>query len=242
MKHLLTARALVVRFLLVTAVLLSAATPLSLANARSTDIDSASDVYDQAGGLLGPLADNSGSTQTLPLLFTGDDGLLWNTFLGSNEDDFGYSIVSAGQGNFYVSGFSRASWGNPKRAYSGNLDVFVAKVDSSGTLLWNTFLGGEGDDNNGFQLAADGNGNVYVAGNSQSAWNFNSTPPIRPYSGDFDGFVAKLSPGGDPLWLAFLGGDQVVQAGNQAADSALAIALGGNGNVYVGGGKPGRLG
>ncbi len=53
MNHFLTARAYVVRFVLVTAVLLSAATPLSLASARSTNIDSALGRYDQPGGLLG---------------------------------------------------------------------------------------------------------------------------------------------------------------------------------------------
>lgn len=49
-----------------------------------------------------------------------------------------------GSGNIYVVGYSGATWGSPVRAFGTGNDAYVAKLDSSGNLLWNTFLGGTG--------------------------------------------------------------------------------------------------
>jgi hypothetical protein len=77
-----------------------------------------------------------------------DPTLTWNTFLGTGgafENDYGQSIAVDSSGNVYVAGHSNATWGSPVRAYSGSgYDVFVAKLDNSGNLVWNTFLGGSG--------------------------------------------------------------------------------------------------
>ncbi len=95
-----------------------------------------------------------------------DPVLTWNTFLGGSGEDYGSAIAMDGSGNVYVAGYSNATWGSPVRAYtSSTSDAFAAKLDSSGGLTWNTFLGGSGYDR-GFAIAVDGSGNVYVAGDS----------------------------------------------------------------------------
>ena len=72
--------------------------------------------------------------------------LVWNTFLGggdmSSSGAGGSAIAVDGSGNVYVTGYSSATWGNPLRAFSGSFDAFVAKLDNTGQLVWNTFLGG----------------------------------------------------------------------------------------------------
>ncbi|MBI2837170.1 MAG: hypothetical protein HYX75_02575 [Acidobacteria bacterium] len=41
-----------------------------------------------------------------------------------------------------MTGGSGASWGSPVRPYSaGGKDAFIAKLNASGSLVWNTFLG-----------------------------------------------------------------------------------------------------
>ncbi len=132
--------------------------------------------------------------------------LLWNTFLGSSSDDFGHGIALDSGGNVYVAGDSNYSWGSPLRAYSGGKDAFVAKLDPNGTLLWNTFLGGDSNDA-AIGIAVGSGGNVYVTG-----------------YGD-DAFVAKLDTNGALLWNTFLGGDSI--------DVAMGIAVDSSGNVYV---------
>jgi hypothetical protein len=149
-----------------------------------------------------------------------DPALVWNTFLGGSGGDGGYGIAVDGNGNIYVSGESSASWGTPVRAFTGSSDAFVAKINSSGSLVWNTFLGGSGADG-GYGPAVDGSGNVYVAGESSVAWG----SPVRAFGGAYDTFVAKLSVSGALLWNTFLGGS--------GSDYGKGIAADSGGNLYV---------
>ena len=72
--------------------------------------------------------------------------LVWNTFLGSYIEDTGYDIAAANNGNTYVVGTSNWNWGTPINPHADNClngcsNVFVAKLNSNGTLIWNTFFG-----------------------------------------------------------------------------------------------------
>ncbi len=128
--------------------------------------------------------------------------LTWNTFIGGTGDDSGNSLTLDSSGNIYIVGHGNATWGTPIRAFSGNYDAFVAKLSSNGTLLWNTFLGGDMSDV-GFAIGLDASGNIYVSGQSNMTWG----SPIRPFSTIApDEFVAKLNPSGTLLWNTFLGG------------------------------------
>ena len=149
--------------------------------------------------------------------------LLWNTFMGTTGDDFGADIAVDSSGNVYVVGSSRATWGTPLNAFSDYRDAFVAKLDSSGNLLWNTFMGSTMD--SGRAIALDSSGNIYMAGMSVATWG----TPVNPHAGgtDSDVFVAKLNISGNLLWNTFMG-STVLDDGN-------AIAVDGSGNVYVAG-------
>jgi hypothetical protein len=149
-------------------------------------------------------------------------GLTWNTFLGESGYDYGYAIAVDGSGNVYVAGRSGATWGSPVRAYTSGGDAFAARLDSSGGLTWNTFLGGSGFDY-GYAIAVDGSGNVYVAGVSKAAWG----SPVRAYTAGYDAFAARLDSSGGLAWNTFLGGN--------GWDEGTAIAVDGSGNVYVAG-------
>ncbi len=154
-----------------------------------------------------------------------DPSITWHTFLGSASDDEAEDIAVDGNGYVYVTGRSMATWGNPVRGFSGGTDVFVAKLNSSGALQWNTFLGGNGAQFSdvGYAIAVDGSGNVYVAGFTDITWE----SPINPYSAGYDGFAVKLNSSGVLQWNTFFGGS--------SNDFANAIALDGSGNVYIAG-------
>jgi len=163
-----------------------------------------------------------------------DPTLSWNTFLGGSGSDAGNGLAVDGSGNIYVTGSSSATWGNPLRAHSGGYDAFVAKLDPDGALLWNTFLGGSGDDL-GEGVALDGSGHIFVTGRSNASWG----SPLREYGGGYcgyrvpipctDAFAARLDADGALLWNVFLGGSQ--------NDFGYGIAVDGSGHVYVTGGS-----
>lgn len=90
-----------------------------------------------------------------------------------------------------------------------------------------TFLGGEGNDA-AWDITVDGDGNIYLAGLTNSP-NF---PARNGYDGTFNGridaFVAKLSPNGRSLeYATYLGGTD--------EDLGFGIAVDGSGNAYVSG-------
>ena len=156
----------------------------------------------------------------------------WNTFLGSSNLDYGYSIAVDSSGNAYVVGRSDATWGSPINPLSGQSDAFVAKLDSSGNLTWHTFLGGSGHDR-GRAIAVDGDGNVYVTGRTDATWG---DDPVRPYTSDYDAFAAKLDSGGagppETMTLQLEPGWNMVSVPVQAADMSTSIIFAGTEAVY----------
>ena len=152
-----------------------------------------------------------------------DPSLSWNTFLGSNAYDNAQLVAVDSSGNVYVTGYSAATWGSPVRAYGGGPDeAFVAKLNSSGSLIWNTFLGGSGTDQ-GYGIAVDGSGNVYVSGSSTATWG----APVQAFSGNTDAFAAELNSSGSLVWNTFLGTGGMTES--------YGVAVDGSGHVDVAG-------
>jgi RHS repeat-associated protein/CSLREA domain-containing protein len=164
----------------------------------------------------------SGTSDAFAAKLNSSGTLLWNTFLGQASDDFGSSLVLDGGGNIYIGGFSYATWGAPVRSFQSVVDVFVAKLSSSGAVTWNTFLGGTGTDT-GTHIALDANNNIFISGESTGTWG----APIRAFQMGLDEFVVKINSSGTLLWNTFLGG-----AGSDIGGS---VSLDPSGNIYVGG-------
>ncbi len=200
-------------------------------NNNAVTVDSSGNVYGagKSNAAWGsPVRAYAGGDDALITKFDSNGTLLWHTFLGGNSglvNDYANGVAVDSDGNVYVTGQSVATWGSPLRAFAGDWDTYVAKLDSSGTLLWHTFLGGTGYDN-GNDIALDGSGNVIVAGYSGVTWG----SPVRAFttsSGNADAYVAKLSNAGALTWHTFLGGT--------GYDNATGIKVDGSGNIYVGG-------
>ena len=161
------------------------------------------------------------------------NSLIYSTYLGGGDSDYGYGIAVDGSGYAYVTGRTYSSnfpTLNPYQTYQGNGDVFVTKLSSTGnSLISSTYLGGGGSDV-GRGIAIDASGNAYVAGytNSSSSSNF---PTLNPYQstfqgGVYDAFVTKLSNSGNNLiYSTYLGGGEY--------DVGWEIAVDVSGNAYL---------
>ena len=163
--------------------------------------------------------------------------LSYATFIGGTQGDSGHSIVVDGTGEANIAGLTRSpdlptTAGASDTSHNGGLrDAFVTKVNKTGTgLVYSTFLGGSNDERNP-AIAADGAGNVYVTGGTNSG-NFPITEGAydTSYNGGYygDAFVVKMNADGTRLdYATFLGGND--------SDGGNAIALDGAGSLYVAG-------
>ena len=85
---------------------------------------------------------------------------------------------------------------------NGEFDIFVARLNPSGTaLVYSTFLGGSGMDG-ASGLAVDAQGNAYIGGGTPSS-DFPVTPGAfaTVSQGSGDAFVTKLNAAGNALDL-----------------------------------------
>jgi hypothetical protein len=160
--------------------------------------------------------------------------VLYATYLGGGTGDIAYAIAVDAAGNAYVTGITGyANWAtagaydttyNGGNEFSG--DIFVAKLDPTGSsLLYATYLGGSNWDM-GYGIAVDAAGNAYVTGYTDSAGWATAGAYDTTHNGNDDAFVAKLDPTGSSLLYAtYLGGSNGDRGHSIAADAA--------GNAYI---------
>ncbi|MDR4507969.1 MAG: SBBP repeat-containing protein [Candidatus Brocadiaceae bacterium] len=156
--------------------------------------------------------------------------LLYSTYLGGSNDDFGMNIAIDNAGNAYVTGYTESPEFPRVNAFDGNFDgysdAFVTKIDASGTSLsYSTYLGGNGWES-GDGIAVDSAGNAYVTGYSRSS----DFPTVNAIDGSLDGysdaFVTKIDVSGASLsYSTYLGGNGSEWGRGIVVDSA--------GNAYV---------
>ena len=169
------------------------------------------------------------------------------TFIGGEPNDRAYAIAIDRDDAVYIAGY--AEGGKPKYhqqfvppdgAYDnrpappGQAKAFVVRLSNDlSRLEAATLLGGDlaryDSDDEAYDLAIDHQGNVWVAGQTNSADFPVSRGCVSPfYSGKGDVFVAKLSPDLSRLMAStYLGGM------NQGMATAMVVDR--EGNVYVGG-------
>ena len=158
--------------------------------------------------------------------------LLYSTYLGGSNADEGHGIALRAD-QAYVTGVSASSdfpttAGASDTTFNGGVvDAFVARLDSTGSILvYSTYLGGSGADQ-GHGIAVDAVGNAYVTGVTSSS-DFPTTAGAfdTTFNGSFDAFVTKLDAAGSMLvYATYLGGSGFEQGFGIAVDAA--------GNAYV---------
>ena len=130
---------------------------------------------------------------------------VWATQAGSSSDDVGKGISALPDGSAVVTGYfqSTATFGSTTLTSTGDADVFVAKVDRSGTYVWATRASGSSDDV-GYGISALPDGSSTVTGYFQGTATFGSTTLTS--AGNQDVFVAKMDPSGAWVWATPAGG------------------------------------
>jgi Beta-propeller repeat len=170
---------------------------------------------------------------------SGNDSLVFASYLGGSGDDAGNGIAVDSVGNAYVVGETLSgdlptrapdNLGPVQTSKHGDRDAFVAKIDtnSSGntSLVYLTYFGGDGNDR-GLAVVVDASQRAYVTGVTGLARNFPIKNAFQPtVAGLNDAFVAKFNANGSSLFYStFLG--------SGANDEGHGIAIDSAGNAYV---------
>jgi len=166
------------------------------------------------------------------------DALVYSTYLGGSNFDYGFAIAIDASGNAYLTGDS-ASPDFPGTVDSpiqssvvpGKYHGWATKIDAAGSaIVFSTYLGGNSFDD-GYGIAVDGQRNVYVTGQTSSSDFIGAAggPIQAALGGSSDAFVTKINASGTALvYSTFLGGG--------GSEIGLSIAVDSNRNAYVTGG------
>jgi Beta-propeller repeat len=172
-----------------------------------------------------------------------DPSVAFSTFGG------GHSSIATGVGadaanNVYVTGNAAqgddltTTAGSVQGTYGGGYDdVFVEKLNPSGTAVqYATYLGSTHEDY-AYGLAVDGAGNTYITGTTNAPSGAGAFPTTAGAfqtaygAGYADAFVAKLNPSGTGLVYSTL-------VGGTGQDGGYGIAVGADGSAYFTGNFP----
>jgi hypothetical protein len=130
--------------------------------------------------------------------------VLWSGSFGGTRSDSGSSITSDPQGNVWLTGYFSGSvtFGGNTHTSAGANDLFVLKLDPSGTVLWSGSFGGTSSDR-GSSITSDPQGNVWLTGSFTGSVSFGGN--THTSAGGTDLFVLKLAPSGTVLWSGSFG-------------------------------------
>lgn len=156
----------------------------------------------------------------------------WANSGGSKLNDESRSVATDASGNVFIVGYFRDSImtiGN-KTLFNHipytSADIFLAKYDASGNLVWAQCFGGTNNDI-GRGITADASGNIYITGYYRSPsitfgsyvfTNLNTRARI---------FTVKLDTNGNVIWARSDGGKNHCYPND--------VSIDGNANIYVAG-------
>ena len=155
----------------------------------------------------------------------------WATYFGGTNIDQVTCAATDASGNIYITGVSYSDSGvattgaYQTKGDSASGDAFLAKFDGTGALLWATYYGGS-DNDEGYGVATDHAGSVYITGLTYSESNIATAGAYQTfYGGDYSGFLAKFSASGNIKWATYYGGSGIDYGTGVATDII--------GNVYI---------
>lgn len=160
--------------------------------------------------------------------FDASGNFLWANAMGGTNSDRGNSIATDGAGDVYITGQLGGYYSSSKGPFNQTAsdDIFISKLDVSGSFLWTDTIGGMYFDA-GRSIALDGAGNVYITGYFEDIADFNpDTGTFNLTSAGYrDIFILKIDTSGNFLWAKAMGGADW--------DEVRSVATDGAGNIYT---------
>ncbi len=123
----------------------------------------------------------------------------WGSYYGGSGNDVAYSCTTDALGNVFLTGRTHSvnaisTISAHQIAHGGGWgDAYLVQFDSSGVRKHGTYYGGDETDQ-GNSCCCDSNGNIYIAGSTESANAIVSfgAHQLSYGGGNFDGFIVQL--------------------------------------------------
>jgi hypothetical protein len=159
-------------------------------------------------------------------------GLVWAKAMGGTDSEEGQSVAVDGSGNAVLTGYFYGTAdfdpgsGTVNLTPAGGSDVFLAKYDASGGLVWANAIGGT-DYEESTSVSVDGSGNTVVTGIFFGTADFDpgSGTSNLTSSGNADVFLSKYDASGGLVWANAMGGTEY--------ETSTSVAVNGSGNPVV---------
>jgi hypothetical protein len=162
--------------------------------------------------------------------------LSWAKSFGDTDNQIGTSVGVDSMGNVLITGSfaGSANFGNGDLNTAGSGDVFLAKFDKNGYLLWSNNFG-DASSQGAASMAVDPSDNVVVAGSFAGSLDFGGGALVS--GGKSDIFVAKLDVSGKKMWSTSFACADDTSVVKIAVDSASNVFVFGNFSTSVTFGK-----
>ena len=137
----------------------------------------------------------------------------WARSVGGNDSDHGFGLSVDASSNVFVTGYFNLTGdfdpgpGISNLTSAGTDDVFILKLNGSGSFQWARAVGGTNVDT-GYSITTDAFGNVIVTGSFNQTTDFDPGIPVFNLvsAGGNDVFVLKLNSSGNFVWAKSFGG------------------------------------
>jgi hypothetical protein len=187
--------------------------------------------YEENAVFSGVTLPNQGNHDIWVAQYSPSGSLNWIRTAGGGSGDYAWGIACD---NTYVYVAGEIEGTNETITFVGSPitltcissnDIFVAKYDLNGNLLWARSAGGSNYEK-ATSVAYDNSGNVYICGYYRGTVTFGGTTTINcTTDGIEDLFIAKYDASGTFQWVR--------HAGSTGRDEARSILCDGSGNVYM---------
>jgi hypothetical protein len=176
---------------------------------------------------------SAGELDIFILKLDANGNFVWAKRMGGSGSDIGWSIGIDPFGNVYTTGwfFNTVDFdpgtGVNNHTSAGYGDIFIQKLNGSGSFLWARTTGGTEIDY-GKSVRFDSFGNVYMTGEFQETVDFDPGPGVSNLTtsvGVTDVYIRKMDENGNFLWVK-----QLIGAGY---DGAYSVGVDSFGNVYT---------
>lgn len=188
--------------------------------------------FDPGSGVANLVSVGQNDIYIVKLTSSGD--FVWVKQIGSPGAESTSSITIDASGNVLTTGSFTGTVdfdpGNDSTFLTTtNVDIFISKLNGSGTFIWAKQLVGTGTFDGPSEIVTDASGNVFTTGVFNGTVDFNPGSAVNNLTAnDAASYINKLSSSGDYVWAKKIDAD-----GPGGLERGYSIAVDASGNVYA---------